>query len=170
MHKKIVLSLLLILYSLSCSHKIDNHKPLKVDEEVKGWIILSDNLQENMFVIDNASKYEINHLQLSHDLIHDLRHVRILERLEKANKLIEHAHAKGIQEVVLWDRSLYNLDYYPERFRTGPNGTIDLDNPAFWEWFKDDYRQMLDLVPNIQGLILTLDLQTYLRHKVKRHF
>jgi len=154
MYKKIV-SFLLILYSLSCSHKINNYKPLEVDEEVRGWIILSDNLEEDIFVIDNASQYKINHLQLSHYLIHDLKHVRIPERLEKANKLIEYAHAKGIQEVVLWDRSLYDLDYYPERFRTGPNGTIDLDNPDFWEWLKEDYRQMLDLVPNIQGLILT---------------
>ncbi len=149
------LFILIILSFFSCSQKTNIETPLKIDETVKGWIILSDNLQEDLFVVDNAPDYDINHLQISHDLIHDLRHVRIPERLEKANMLIKHAHAKGIQEVVLWDRSLYNLDYYPDRFKTGPNGTIDLDNPDFWEWFKEDYREMLDLVPDIQGLILT---------------
>ena len=134
----------------SCSQKTNIETPLKIDETVKGWIILSDNLQEDLFVVDNAPDYDINHLQISHDLIHDLRHVRIPERLEKANMLIKYAHAKGIQEVVLWDRSLYNLYYYPDRFKTGPNGTIDLDNPDFWEWFKEDYLEMLDLVPDIQ--------------------
>ena len=30
-----------------------------------------------------------------------------------------------------------------------------MDNPAFWEWFKQDYRGMLDLIPEIDGLVLT---------------
>lgn len=29
--------------------------------------------------------------------------------------------------------------YYPARFRTGPGGTLDLDDPAFWAWLKQDY-------------------------------
>ncbi|MCJ7447669.1 MAG: hypothetical protein MUO72_08250 [Bacteroidales bacterium] len=33
--------------------------------------------------------------------------------------------------------------------------TINLDNPAFWEWFKQDYRDMLKLVPGVDGLVLT---------------
>ncbi len=147
--------LLLLLIPFSCSEKPNEPKSLKDNEIVKGWIILSDNVQEDLFVIDKAPDYDINHLQISHDLIHSLNQVRIPERLEKANILIKHAHSKGIREVVLWDRSLYNLDYYPDQFKTGPNGTIDLDNTSFWEWLKDDYREMLDLVPDIQGLILT---------------
>lgn len=54
---------------------------------------------------------------------------------------------------MLWDHSLYDIDYYPERFRTGPGGTIDLDNTEFWEWLKDDYRQMLDRVSEADGLV-----------------
>ena len=75
--------------------------------------------------------------------------------MRKAEILTNYAHSQGIQEVALWDRSLYELDYYPDQFKTGPNGTIDLDDTAFWEWFKEDYREMLNLAPNIQGLILT---------------
>ncbi|MCC5830459.1 MAG: hypothetical protein JJU36_13520 [Phycisphaeraceae bacterium] len=129
--------------------------PLAKGQPVRGWTILSDSLPDGLRVIERAPAYDINHLQISHHVIHDLRHVRDPRRLELAQRMTEAAHEAGIQEVVLWDRTLYGLGYYPERFRTGPNRTIDLDNPEFWAWFKDDYRQMLDKAPNIQGLILT---------------
>ena len=152
--KKLLLFLWLAL-TLSCTDNQNKHTPLGLNDPVRGWIILSDNLEEGLSVIDRAPAYDINHLQLSHHVIHDLRHVREPERLDLANALIARARQNGIQEVVVWDRSLYNLDYYPDEFKTGPDGTIDLDNPAFWAWFKNDYREMLDLIPDIQGLILT---------------
>lgn len=132
-----------------------NTGPLPPGEPVRGWTLLSDNLQQGRSAIDVATDYHINHLQLSHDIIHDLRHVRDSRRRELAKQLTDYAHKQGIQEVVLWDRALYNLNYYPEVYRSAPGGKIDLDNPAFWEWFKNDYREMLDLVPDIQGIVLT---------------
>jgi hypothetical protein len=65
------------------------------------------------------------------------------------------AHGEGIPEVVLWDHPLYDLDYYPAQFRTGPGRTLNLDDPAFWAWFKADYGKMLDLVPGADGVVLT---------------
>ncbi|PPL02142.1 hypothetical protein [Parapedobacter indicus] len=129
--------------------------PLLSGEPIRGWTLLSDNLAQGKSTVDRAKDYHINHLQLSHDIIHDLRHVRDGRRRELAQKLTDYAHKKGIQEVVLWDRALYDLNYYPVAFRTARDGKIDLDNPAFWEWLKNDYREMLDLVPDIQGLVLT---------------
>ena len=129
--------------------------PLSLDQPVRGWMILSDSVDDGLYVIDRAKDYDINHLQISHHVIHDLRHVRNDSRLEIAQIFTEAAHDAGIQEVVLWDRALYDLDYYPDEFKTGPDGTIDLDNPDFWTWFKNDYREMLDIAPDIQGLILT---------------
>jgi hypothetical protein len=58
-------------------------------------------------------------------------------KLVVVNRLIGAAHGR-IGEVVLWDHTLYDLDYYPARFRTGRGGTIDLDAAEFWTWFKDD--------------------------------
>lgn len=129
--------------------------PLPDGEPVRGWNILSNSLEDGLRTIERASAYDINHLQISHELIHDLRHVREPRRMDVARKLTEAAHEAGIQEVVFWDRVLHELRYYPDEFRTGPNRTIDLDNPAFWEWFKDDYRKKLDDAGNIQGIILT---------------
>lgn len=149
------IAILFLFVAISCSQHRKKPKPLDLHEPVKGWIILSDNLEHGYEVIDRAPAYDINHLQLSHHVIHDLRHVRDRERLDLAKAFLKRAHDNGIQEVVVWDRSLYDLDYYPDEFKTGPGGTIDLDNPAFWEWFKNDYREMLDMIPEIQGLILT---------------
>ncbi|MFS8103769.1 hypothetical protein LFM09_42270 [Lentzea alba] len=125
-------------------------------EDIRGWTLLSNNDPGNERTIAAAKDYRINHLQLSHDVIHHLRQLKESEsRRQRAVRLTDQAHAAGIKEVAVWDHALYSLTYYPAEFRTGPNGTIDLDNPAFWEWFKADYRAMLDLLPNIDSVILT---------------
>lgn len=123
--------------------------------QVRGWTILSDSDAGADAVIAAARSYRVNHLQLSHEIVHDLREVREPAKQAQTNRLTDAAHRAGIGEVAVWDHALYNLSYYPERFRTGPNGTIDLDNPEFWAWFKQDYRDMLDLVPNTNAVVLT---------------
>jgi hypothetical protein len=77
------------------------------------------------------------------------------EEARTREPLVDSAHAAGIREVVVWDHALYELAYYPSGFRTGRNGTIDLDDPAFWAWLKQDYREMLDRVPAADGIVLT---------------
>jgi hypothetical protein len=124
-------------------------------EQVRGWNVLTDSVPDGLKTIAAAGRYHINHLQISHDVIHDLRHVREDDRLTVAQRYVAAAREAGIEEVTFWDHSLYSLSYYPAQFRTAPGGRIDLDNPAFWEWFKADYRQMLDIAPDIDGLILT---------------
>ncbi|MBF8187001.1 hypothetical protein ITP53_14900 [Nonomuraea sp. K274] len=127
----------------------------EAEQQVRGWTILSDSDAGADAVIAAAGSHKINHLQLSHEIVHDLREVREPAKQAQANRLTKAAHDAGIAEVAIWDHSLYDLDYYPAEFRTGPDGTIDLDDPAFWEWFKQDYREMLDLVPDIDSVVLT---------------
>jgi hypothetical protein len=129
--------------------------PADAEIRVRGWNVLTDSVPDGLKTISAAPRYDIDHLQISHDVIHDLRHVRDPRRLEIAETYVAAARAAGIQEVTFWDHSLYSLSYYPDEFKTGPGGTIDLDDPAFWEWLKDDYRAMLELAPDIDGLILT---------------
>ncbi|MCC5805318.1 MAG: hypothetical protein JJU00_03215 [Opitutales bacterium] len=138
-----------------CEVKTTVPGPLPLDEPVRGWTILSDRPADGLRVIKRAPAYAINHLQLSHHIVHDLRHLREERRLALVKELTSAAHAAGIREVVLWDHVLYPLDYYPDRFKTGPEGTLDLDNAGFWEWLKADYRALLDMVPGIQGIVLT---------------
>jgi hypothetical protein len=129
--------------------------PLLPDQPIRGWTLLSDSEKDDLAVIAAAREYDINHLQLSHEIVMDLRDVKEEKVRGLVNRLTDAAHAAGIREVVAWDHALYELKYYPERFRSGPGGTIDLDNPEFWAWFKQDYRDMLDRVPHVNGLVLT---------------
>ena len=131
------------------------HAPLRADEPVRGWTILSDSESDDLAVVAAAPSYRINHLELSHDVVMDLNEVRDAKKRALVNRLVDSAHAAGVREVVVWDHALYSLSYYPERFRTGPDGTIDLDDPAFWAWLKQDYREMLDRVPAVDGVVLT---------------
>ncbi len=124
-------------------------------DAVRGWTLLSDHTDNAVETIKNARRYNINHLQLSHLIVHDLREVKDNSVRDQVTYLTRVAHAEGIPDVFLWDHSFYPLDYYPSRFRTAPGGKLDLDNPEFWAWYKEDYRQMLDIVPEIDGLILT---------------
>ncbi|WP_196777670.1 hypothetical protein [Lentzea aerocolonigenes] len=126
-----------------------------IHNSIRGWTILSDSDTGADQVIGAARKYQVNHLQLSHEVVMDLQDVRDPRRQAQVNRLTDLAHASGVQEVAAWDHALYNLTYYPAEFRTGPGGTIDLDNPAFWDWFRGDYRAMLDLVPRVNSIILT---------------
>ena len=131
------------------------HAPLADSEPVRGWTILTDSEPEALAVIRAAQAYDIDHLELSHQIVMDLSDVRDERARGLVNRLVDSAHAAGIREVVVWDHALYGLDHYPARFRTGPGGTLDLDDPAFWAWVKQDYREMLDRVPQVDGLVLT---------------
>jgi hypothetical protein len=135
--------------------RADRVRQLQRTEPVRGWTILSDSMPDALAVIDAARGYGINHLQLSHDLVHNLRDLRDAGKRAAVRKLVAAAHQAGIGEVVLWDHALYDLSYYPDEFRTGPDRTLDLDNPAFWAWLKEDYRKLLDLVPQADGIVLT---------------
>ncbi|GAB6119881.1 hypothetical protein [Dysgonomonas termitidis] len=128
---------------------------LAIGDGVRGWIILSDNMDNAVKTIKAAKEYNINQLQLSHQIIHDLREVKDKTVCARVNNLARIAHSENIDEVLVWDHSFYALNYYPDCFKTGPEGTIDLDNAGFWEWYKEDYRRMMDLVPEIDGLVLT---------------
>ena len=129
--------------------------PLASDVPVRGWTILSNSEPDALATVGAARDYGINHVELSHQIVAELRELRNDTKCALVNRLIEAAHKAGISEVVLWDHSLYDLAYYPTQFRTGPEGTLDFDNPGFWDWFKADYRSMLDRAPHADGVVLT---------------
>ena len=139
----------------SCKGNTNNESDSMKQWPVRGWNILTSDLEQGLETIEASKNYDINHLQISHQVIMDLKDVRIPQRLENAKRLISAAQEVGIDEITVWDHALYDLEYYPQRFRTGPDSTLNLDNPEFWEWFKNDYREMLTMIPGINGIILT---------------
>ena len=65
---------------------------------VRGWIILSDNMDRAIRTIKTAKEYNINQLQLSHEIIHDLKAIKEEKVCEQVNELIRLAHLEGIDE------------------------------------------------------------------------
>ena len=93
--------------------------PVKGGCADKGWIILSDNMDNAITTIKAAKGYKINHLQLSHQIIHNLMEVKNESVRNQVRNLTRLAHQEGIGEVLVWIISFYALDYYPAQFKTG---------------------------------------------------
>ena len=66
--------------------------PLDAKTPVRGWTILSNSEPDAMAVIAAARAYNINHLELSHDIVHDLREIRDAKRQALVNRLVDAAH------------------------------------------------------------------------------
>ncbi|MBQ0078010.1 MAG: hypothetical protein KBS55_05215 [Bacteroidales bacterium] len=124
---------------------------------VRGFSLTSDDHEGGLRAIEAAASYGVNHLQLSHKIVMDLCEIKDKQKAALVNSFIDEAHSAGIAEVVLWDHCLYKMDYYPAEFKVkdGKKTRLDFDNEAFWEWLKDDYRDMLSRVPEADGLVLT---------------
>ena len=151
--KKIISFVFSVLLLMASCANPDSEET--ANDTIQGWNILTSNDSIALKVIERSKDYNVNHLQLSHRIVMDLKDVKDPAVAAKVNMLTKLAHEKNIKEVTIWDHALYHLDYYPDKFKTGPNGTINLDNPQFWEWIKEDYREMLKLVPEIDGIVLT---------------
>ena len=150
----LLLLLIVLLSSCSQSGKQNNEDVNQAKDYIRGWNILSDNVALGLKAIDSCRFYDINHLQLSHYNIMDLREVRDSHRLGTTRIFIRAALEQGVEKIYVWDHALYGLEYYPDEFKNS-DGLINLDNPEFWKWFKADYRSMLDSLPDISGIILT---------------
>ena len=122
---------------------------------VRGITLLSDDTERDMAAIEAAAGYGLNHLELSHRIIHDLKSIRDTRVRGQVNTLAEAAHSLGIGEVCLWDHCLYDTDYYPDQYKAPGTGLLNLDDEGLWEWIKQDYREMFELCPGVDGLVLT---------------
>ncbi len=147
----LLIVVVVLLFSLSCV----NQDRLEEKIKIQGWNILTDHTPTALKTIASSKNYKVNHLQLSHEICHDLKDVKHQWNRNIVNNLTQKAHKAGISEVVVWDHALYDLDYYPDRFKIKESGLLDLDDPKFWEWFKADYRKMLDKIPEVNGIVLT---------------
>ena len=123
--------------------------------EIRGWNILSDNIEIAEETIYHAKNYNINHLQLSHHLIHNLKEVSEKNKLKTIKHLTTLAHNEGIEKVFIWDHALYNKSYYPREFFNKKTDQLNLDNQDFWKWFKEDYKNKLEKIKMIDGIVLT---------------
>ena len=127
-----------ITYLILCSFILISchNKELENRGSIIGWNILSDDMDDAERLLEKAKEYNVNQLQISHDIVHDLRMVRNPQKQKQVNYITNKAHDNGVESVLVWDHALYKLNYYPEKFIRDEDGKLDLDNEKFWEWFK----------------------------------
>lgn len=123
--------------------------------DVRGINLLSRDWKNDSTAIVTAAAHGLNHVQLSHKIGMNLCDMKDSDNLALVRHLSDLAHDSGIKEVCLWDHALYDTDYYPREFMYPGTGLIDMDAPGFWEWVRDDYTEMMNLCPEIDGIVLT---------------
>ncbi len=82
--------IIILLGFFSCISKENKELPNDFGRlKVRGWNILSNEVEKGKLALSSSKFYKINHLQLSHELIMDLKDVRKKKRLSATRKLIK---------------------------------------------------------------------------------
>jgi hypothetical protein len=120
---------------------------------VRGWILTVYDMPYLRGVLDTAPRYGINQIQLSHEIVHFAdqvlddpqrqRHVQELVAIGKSHDL----------EMLIWTHELHNV---PDRFRVGVDNRVNLDDPDLWDWLRERYERLYDVVPDLDGVVVSL--------------
>ncbi len=117
---------------------------------IRGWVLLLDDMDYLRETIQKAPEFGINHLELSHAIVH---HADELfsdpDRVVRVRELINLGHQNGAK-VYIWTHELNGV---PRAFWV--RGKLDVDSPRFWKWLRDKYKRVFDLIPEVDGLVLT---------------
>ena len=118
---------------------------------VNGWIILSNDSSTVLNSIKQAAKYNVNHIQLSHDLIMNIDDLlkatpESAAKIRLINRSIKLAHQFGIK-VYIWCHEFSVPDKTEKEICYSPESPI-------WSKRKDAYQKGINLIPEIDGIIL----------------
>lgn len=117
---------------------------------IRGWQFHHYDANYLSTAIPVAAQHGINHIQLSHDIVHDIEDLfDDPERVNVVNDAVALCHKHGIK-VFLWTHELNQVD-----LSLVEGGKVDLDRPELWNCLRDKYRRAFQLTPDIDGLILT---------------
>jgi hypothetical protein len=134
-----------------------------------GWVLLSYDMSYLREIIKQAPLYNINNIQLSHDIM--MMPVEVLNepaRRNDINELIDLAHAYGITDVALWTHEICTGSMPPQYYAS--DGRVDGDNSELWEWLYQRYVNMFTPglgCPEVDSLILTFDEISMFNHGVE---
>lgn len=123
-----------------------------VEEEfdIRAWVLLDYNMPYLREIIPVAAKEGINHIQLCHRIGMQLAEYEEPERNRDIRELIDLMHEHGIKAYV-WT---HELDDVPERFTEG--GKVAAHGEEFWRWMGSRYEKLLELLPEVDGVVVTL--------------
>ena len=114
------------------------------------WQLQDYNMPHILRVIDLACEYDINEIQLSHNIVMSAE--QVLENKNLAadiNTICKYAHKKGVR-VSAWTHELSGVtdDFFVD-------SKINLDDPKLWSWLAEKYNKVFDICPDLDGIVLT---------------
>lgn len=168
--RNVLLSLSLTLLFIEIAHGQDNQF------RIRAWQFHDYNVKYIEKAIQLAPKYNVNTVVFSHDIVwytetlfYDHYKARFI------NLWAQEAHKLGMKAWI-WTHELSDV---PRRFLTGPPAKphaeffhewigqmdsdfiapakADIDKPGFWRWVANKYTKLFTIVPEVDGMILTLD-------------
>ena len=117
-------------------------------ETIHGWILLDNDPQAVVETIETASRFGVNHIELSHDIIMNIDEIMgedasVQTRVDTINQGIAKAHEKGMKAFI-WVHELSEMGF---------DVCYDPTEPI-WETRKQGYRDALAKIPDVDGLVL----------------
>ena len=115
------------------------------------WELQDYNMEHIQRMIDLAAQRGANRIQLSHNIMmYAQQPVEKPKLAADVNRICDWAHGKGIK-VDVWCRDLSGV---PAEFVK--QGKIDLMDPRAWEAIQSKYVKLLDVCPNVDGIVLSM--------------
>lgn len=123
---------------------------------IRGWILLKNDMDHLRAMIRRAPAYGINHVQLSHDVVHHADEVLTDEgRRRDVDELATLAHENGL-ECYVWTHEIRQPD--PSMMK---DGRVVVDPETFWSWIRDRYERFYDACPAVDGLVISFSEGDY---------
>jgi hypothetical protein len=121
--------------------------------EVRGWVLLVDDMDYLRETIRKAPEFGINHIQLSHEVVHFADQlIDEPDRCRNVRELVQLGKSLGLQ-MVIWTHELHAV---PEKFCVGVDKRANLDDPKLWTWLAERYQKLYELVPELDGVVVSL--------------
>jgi len=131
--------------------------------ELRAWELLDGDEQYLDRMLALAPAYGINSVQFSHGVVHHAH--QVLQDTSKAamlRRLIARAHKHHLQAFI-WT---HELEHVPARFIN--DNRLQFDDPELWRWLAQKYERLYRLLPELDGLVLTLTETEYRANDERR--
>jgi len=134
--------------------------------EIRGWDIERPDPQYVDDMIRQAKDAGMNTITLSHEVVMNAEEI-ILDwhRYKHLRHFCDTAHSYDMQ-VYLWNHQINNPP--KEVIVTDPETgrrKLDMDDERLWEWLDDRYEQVVERVPNLDGIVISLTESDWQPHR-----
>lgn len=153
-----------LIFPLLLAGSVDVGGPDSISDpvfEIRGWDIAS---ADHIDKISKASEYGINTITLSHGLVREVDEVLADEGRANTIEEICREAKRYDMNVYLWTRQISNP---PEHLVFESRGYmwLDFDHPDLWAWMANQYHQLFETVPCVDGAVLFFTESDFQLHR-----